>query len=411
MYQLERFLGDRFNRINILLEQEYGMMHNNINMIGSANYPFPSVVKALGTPIYMNPAEGHPGRRYFPGCANLDDIEIYGEKLARQYFNLSTNYDISLQPHSGTQANQIVYNACLKQGDKILSFRTDCGGHVSHSFFNKKYFNLVEYGIDENERVDYKQMSELAEQHEPKLIIAGASSYPREFDYALIKKIASDVDALLLADVAHTVLYTANDIHKTPFGYADFITFTTHKTLRGPRGGIIIYRKEWRKKIQTSIFPLSQGAPIFNEVLAKVVMFIELTSRDTKKYSESILKLAKHFSKCLQDQGLKLYTDGTDMHLVVVDLRGSSLTGVECERELESINILVNRNLVPHDPLPANVTSGLRFGLLSLATLDFTNPEIERLAALITRKIVFREEVKKEEVISLIKPHFNSNLE
>ena len=388
MYLLEAFLGDKFNRLNSLIDQEYYVYNNSFNFIGSANYPFKAVLQALSHPITLNPAEGFPGKRYFPNCDNLDNLENYGESLFRELFDLPQDMDISLQPHSGTQANQIIYNAILNKNDTVLIFNMSCGGHVSHNFFVNKYYNVIEYGIDNNERLNYSEIEELINQHSPKLVIAGASSYPREIDYVRISSYCKNNGSLFLADISHTALYHACGVHQSPVKHADFITFTTHKTTRGPRSGVIFFKKDYRAKIRRSIFPITQSAPKFNEILAKIAMCIELLEMDISGYSKRIIQFAKYFSDKMLEKGIETYTSGTDSHLVILKLNNLKMNGIEAERKLESINIFANRNFIPGDKLSAKVTSGLRFGFLTLATLDVSFSDFKSLTDIIYDQLV-----------------------
>lgn len=398
-------MGKRFERINSILEQEYLKYNDSFNLIGSANYPFRSVLEAASHPINLNPAEGFPGKRYFPNCENLDDIEEYGISLLKILFNLPEDLEVSLQPHSGTQANHIVFNGILERDDVVLIFRNDSGGHVSHSFFAKKYYKVIEYGVDENGWLNYTELHDLVKKHSPKIVVAGASSYPREIDYKLIGRLCHENGALLLADISHTALYCLEGVHVSPVKYADFITFTTHKTTRGPRSGVIFYRKRYSRLIRKSIFPITQGAPKFSEILAKTIMCIELTKMNREAYIKKVLSYGDYFSDFMVSNGIKVYTGGTDSHLVVLDLQGQEINGLEAELRLESINIFANRNMVPNDPLPPSKSSGLRFGFLTLASLDFSIDDFKKLTQIIFNRLFDNGDASIEDVKKLIGKH------
>ncbi|MCT4602883.1 MAG: serine hydroxymethyltransferase [Marinifilum sp.] len=408
MFIFKRFSEERFNRINKIIDSEYALLANTINLIGSSNYPFKSVVKALGTAIFTNPAEGFKEKRYFPMCSNLDELENYADEQVKEFFNYSDAYEVSLQPHSGTQANQIVYNAVLNPNDTVLALRMDCGAHVSHSTIVKKYYNLVEYGIAD-ELIDYDGIEKLCSIHKPKLLIAGTSSYPRQIRYDILHRICKKYSVLLLADISHTAIFIASKHHISPFEYADFITLTTNKTTRGPRGGAIVFQKKYRMKIQRAIFPITQGSPKYNDILAKTVMFVELNNMDIAAYTNKILSLSQEFAQFFMSKGIKVYTGGTDCHLVVLDLQEQGKSGVDCEKSLEEINVLVNRNSVPNDPQPPHIGSGLRFGFLTLATLNFDHSDFCVLKNIIFKQLFEAKQFSKNDIYDIISRYTLTN--
>lgn len=357
--------------LNRIVEYEWLLVEKRINLIGSANYPFLSVLKAQACPFNAVPGEGFRDRRYFPGSDGIDALEDLGENLCRRFFSAGSEYNVSLQPYSGTQANHVVYNAVLKPGDTIMAMELKCGGHVSHHKIIAKYFNLVEYGITDNDLIDYNNIEYLIKKNHPKLLIAGASSYPQPIDYKKLGDICNRYAVMLLADVSHTSLYVASGHHPSPFKHADFVSTSAHKITRGPRGGILLFKNEFKKKIQRSIFPVTQGCPIFSNMLSKVVMFAELLRMDLHLYQKKILDISNIFSGVFLKKGLSLYTGGSNSHLLVVNLLNSNSTGLDCEKRLEQQNVLVNRNQVPNDCLPAHKASGLRLGVLCLASLNY----------------------------------------
>ena len=276
MYHLENFLGDKFEKIRSIIDNEYIQMNEYINLIGSANYAFPSVLEAMNTPFNLNPSEGNRGNRFFPLCDDIDALENMAEELLQELFHCE-DYASNIEAYSGTQANQIVYQSVLKMNDTVIVMAPKAGGHVSHFHYLKTFCNIYTYSVNDLEEIDYDEIDQLCRNYRPKLLIAGTSSYPRNIDYKKISSICKRNNVLLLADISHTAIYIAANKHISPFGYADFVTFTTHKTTRGIRGGIVMCKKEFISKIDHATFPIVQGAPKFNEILAKTVMLAELT--------------------------------------------------------------------------------------------------------------------------------------
>lgn len=395
MYNLNNFLGSKFERINAIVQNEYVQMNNFVNLIGSANYAFPSVLAALNTPFNLNPSEGSRGKRYFPQCNNIDELEEIAEDLLHNLFHCSDYYS-NIEAYSGTQANQIVYQAVLTKGDNVVVMSPDAGGHVSHYHYLKTFVNVHSYSVNDMEEINYEEIETLCKNSQPKLLIAGTSSYPRNINYIKISEICKKYNILLLADISHTAIYIAAQKHTTPFGYADFVTFTTHKTTRGIRGGIVMCKPEYISKINRATFPIVQGAPKFNEILAKTIMLHELNLMDIKEYVNNIQNIANTFVSIFKERGLKLYTNGTDMHLILIDLRNSSLSGKDCEELLLKQHILVNRNQLPSDPRKASLTSGVRIGILTLATLSMPIHECCQIASLIADTIIEKRTINSK---------------
>ncbi len=404
MYNLKNFLGNKHARIASIIENEYKQMNTYINLIGSANYAFPSVLDALNTPFNLNPSEGSRGKRYFPQCNDIDELEVIAEEMLHNIFR-SPDYYCNIEPYSGTQANQIVYQAILKPNDNVIVMSPDAGGHVSHYHYLKTFCNVFCYTVSEDENINLIQIEELCRQHHPKLLIAGASSYPRGINYSQIFSICKKYDTLLLADISHTAIYIAAQNHESPFGYADFITFTTHKTTRGIRGGIVMCKEQYRSCIEHAVFPVVQGAPKFNEILAKAVMLSELTSMDIKKYVKNILKISNTFTSTLMNKDIKLYTNGTDTHLITIDLKKFQTTGKEIEELLFKQHILVNRNQLPNDEKSPSITSGIRIGVLTLATINMSESEYTQIAEIIADTINTRRVINERLASDIIQSY------
>ena len=386
MYHLRNFLDDRFEKIHSIIDNEYAQMNEYVNLIGSANYAFPSVMEAMNTPFNLNPSEGSRGKRYFPLCDDIDTLENIAEELLQKLFQCE-GYASNIEAYSGTQANQIVYQAVLKQDDTVVVMTPNAGGHVSHYHYLKTFCNICTYSVNETEEIDYEEVERICKNNNPQLLIAGASSYPRAIDYSRLSEICQKYNTFLLADISHTAIYIMTNRHTSPFGYADFITFTTHKTTHGIRGGIVMSKKEFISKVNRATFPIVQGAPKFNEILAKTIMLSELSLMDINEYVDRILKISNSFVHIFKEQGLKLYTDGSDSHLIVVDFRESSFSGKEAEELLLKQHILVNRNQLPNDKRNASITSGIRIGILTLATLNMPEIEYNQIASLIASSI------------------------
>ena len=351
-----------------------------LEMIASENFVSEAVMQAEGS-VFMNKyAEGYPGRRYYGGCENMDVVEKLAIDRLNQLFG--SEY-ANVQPHSGTQANMAVYFAVINPGDSILSMDLAHGGHLSHglpSSFSGRLFKIAHYGVSrETEVIDYDQVAKIAEKHRPKLIIAGASAYPRILDFACFRRIADEVGAYLMVDMAHIAGLVASGVHPSPVPFADFITSTTHKTMRGPRGGIILAMEKYSRSLNSQIFPGIQGGPLMHVIAAKAVAFKEALKDDFKIYQQQIVLNAKTLAKTLQDRGFRLVSGGTDNHLILVDLSDKGLTGAKAEDVLERAGITVNKNTIPFDTRSPSVTSGIRIGTPAVTTRGLKEQEMEEV--------------------------------
>jgi glycine hydroxymethyltransferase len=363
---------------------ENGRQEAHIELIASENYASPAVLQAQGSQLTNKYAEGYPGKRYYGGCEFVDIAETLAIERAMKLFKAGF---ANVQPHSGAQANQAVFFATLKPGDTVLGMSLPEGGHLTHgSPVNQsgKWFHVIPYGLHpDTELIDYEQVEALAHQHKPKLIIAGASAYSRVIDWKRFKAIANAVGAPLMVDMAHYAGLVAAGVYPSPVGVADYVTTTTHKTLRGPRGGMILADADKGKAINSAVFPGLQGGPLMHVIAAKAVALGEAMHRDFKVYQERVLENARVLSRVLQDRGLRIVSGGTDSHMFLVDLRAKKITGKDAEAALAKVHITVNKNSVPNDPEKAFVTSGIRIGSPAITTRGFSEIEAEQLAHLI----------------------------
>jgi len=364
----------------ILREQE------KIVLIASENYATRAVLEAQGSVLTNKYAEGYPGKRYYGGCEYADIVENLAIERAKELFGAE---HVNVQPHSGTQANMAVYFAMLKPGDKILGLSLSHGGHLSHGFkvnFSGMLYKPFSYGVDKKTgMINYDEVRRLAKKHKPKLLLAGASAYSRILDFKILSDIAKEVKAYLMADIAHISGLIASGDHPSPVPYADFVTSTTHKTLRGPRGGMIMCRAEYGKAIDKSVFPGMQGGPLVHVIAAKAVAFKDALSQEFKHYQLQIVKNAKELADALIDRGIHIVSGGTDTHLMLIDLTARKITGKEAESALDLAGITVNKNSIPHDKLPAAVTSGIRLGTPIVTTRNMKEPEMVMIADLIIK--------------------------
>ena len=364
-----------------VLKAEIDRQTGQLEMIASENFASEAVMQAEGS-VFMNKyAEGYPGKRYYGGCENMDVVE----KLAIDRLNMLFGSEYAnVQPHSGSQANMAVYFAILNPGDTILAMDLAHGGHLSHGAkvsFSGRLFNVVHYGVDkESEQIDFDQVFELARTHKPKLIIAGASAYPRTIDFSMFRMAADEVGAYLMVDMAHIAGLVAAGIHPSPVPFAEFITSTTHKTLRGPRGGFILSKEHFGKLLNSQIFPGIQGGPLMHVIAAKAVAFKEALGDDYKFYCQQIVANASKLAEVLKERGFRLVSGGTDNHLILVDLSNKGLTGAQAEDVLEMAGITVNKNAIPFDKQPPTVTSGIRIGTPAVTTRGLKEKEIEEVA-------------------------------
>jgi glycine hydroxymethyltransferase len=388
MYILKRFLGDEFDKFNTIIDSYNYDQNSCINLAACVSYPFQEVMDIQAMPLSTLPTEGTIGNRYFPICYSLDEIEKYAEELALDLFKINKeNYRVSVQPNSGTQANQIVYNALLNDGDIVLSLSPKDGGHISHTKMGCRNISVIHLNLDNNLDVDYLMLENLLQKYHPKLIIIGASSYPKEFDYQRIYEISSPYGSKLMADICHSVLYIAGNVHKDIFPYVDFVTFTMDKTLRGPQGGIIIYRSEYDKSISQSIFPKTQGGPIQNIMFAKAMCFLKLHSTDVHTYATQIIANANLLIHTLKQNNVKTVTSFTSNHIILIDLTESKRTGIEIEKKLFDNKIIANRNQIPNDPQNAFITSGVRLGTTVITNLEYSPQDIILLGNYISQII------------------------
>lgn len=362
-------------------ERELNRQKQNIELIASENIVSKAVLQAAGTVLTNKYAEGYPAGRYYGGCQYVDEVEEIARNRAKRLFGAE---HANVQPHSGANANLAAFYAFLQPGDTVLSMSLAHGGHLSHGSpvnISGKYFNIVSYGLnDVTERIDYDAMYELALKHKPKLLLAGASAYPRLIDFKRCKEIADEVGAVFMVDMAHIAGLVAAGLHASPVPYADVVTTTTHKTLRGPRGGLILCKEEYAKKIDKAVFPGTQGGPLMHVIAAKGVAFGEALSDEFRAYQSQIVKNASCLADALLSYGFKLVTGGTDNHLMLLDLRDIGITGKELEKRLDEVHITANKNSVPNDPQKPTVTSGLRLGTPAVTSRGFKEEEMKKIA-------------------------------
>ena len=384
MFSRSRTLANADPEIFRTVTCENQRQEDHIELIASENYASPAVMEAQGSQLTNKYAEGYPGKRYYGGCECVDQTELLALNRVKRLFDAEA---ANVQPHSGAQANQAVFFAALKPGDTILGMSLPHGGHLTHGSpvnISGKWFNVVPYGLDpETELIDYDAAEKLAHEHKPRLIIAGASAYSRVIDWERFRAIADAVGAQLMVDMAHYAGLIAANLYPSPVGIADYTTSTTHKTLRGPRGGIILTRTEHEKAINSAVFPGLQGGPLMHVIAAKAVAFGEALQSDFAVYQERVIENARVMSTVLQDRGLRIVSGGTDCHMFLVDLRAKKITGKAAEAVLSRAHITCNKNAIPNDPEKPFVTSGIRLGSPAITTRGFTEIECEQLAHLI----------------------------
>jgi glycine hydroxymethyltransferase len=365
------------------IKGEMQRQEDHIELIASENYASPAVMQAQGSVLTNKYAEGYPGKRYYGGCEYVDIVEQLAIDRVRALFNAEY---VNVQPHSGSQANAAVYLSALKPGDTLLGMSLAHGGHLTHGAsvnFSGKIFNSVSYGLNSEEVLDYDAVERLAHEHKPKMIVAGASAYALVIDWKRFRKISDSVGAYLFVDMAHYAGLVAAGFYPNPVGIADFVTSTTHKTLRGPRGGIIMAKPEHEKALNSAIFPQTQGGPLMHVIAAKAVAFKEAATKEFKDYQEQVIDNARVMAKVLQERGLRIVSGRTDCHMFLLDLRAKNLTGKQAEESLGLAHITVNKNAIPNDPQKPFVTSGIRIGSPAMTTRGFREIEAEQLANLI----------------------------
>lgn len=371
------------------IKDEYARQNRNIELIASENIVSPTVLYAMGSVLTNKYAEGYPSKRYYGGCENVDVVENIAIERVKKLFNCEY---ANVQPHSGAQANMAVFFAMLNPGDTYMGMSLDAGGHLSHGSpvnFSGKYFNCVPYGVDENGYIDYDNILELAKQYKPKLIIAGASAYPRIIDFKKFREIADEVGAYLMVDMAHIAGLVATGLHPSPFPYADVVTTTTHKTLRGPRGGVILSNNEINEKFNfnKAIFPGTQGGPLEHVIAGKAVAFKEALDPSFKEYQAQIVKNCKALANSLRNKGFNMVTGGTDNHLLLLDLTNFDITGKELQNRCDNVYITLNKNAIPNDPRSPFVTSGVRIGTAAITSRGMKEEDMEIIADLIYQTV------------------------
>ena len=392
------FLIQQDPQVGNAVKAEYDRQRRNIELIASENFVSEAVLAAASSVLTNKYAEGYPGKRYYGGCECVDVVENIARDRAKALFGAD---HVNVQPHSGASANYAVYQALCNVGDTVLGMNLDNGGHLTHGSpvnFSGLNYNIVPYGVDpKTHRIDYDQVRDLAKQHKPKMIIAGASAYPRIIDFKAFREIADEVGAYLFVDMAHIAGLVAAGLHPSPVPYADVVTTTTHKTLRGPRGGVILCKEEHAKKIDKAIFPGSQGGPLMHIITAKAVAFGEAMKPEFKTYQEQIVKNAAVLAESIMEGGLDLVSGGTDNHLMLVDLRPANITGKEMEKRLDQVNITVNKNTIPDDPQSPFVTSGIRVGVPAATSRGLREEDMKVIGQLIW-KTATEFDTKQDEI-------------
>lgn len=370
------------------LRNELSRQRNNLELIASENFASTAVLSSLGSVMTNKYAEGYPGKRYYGGCEFVDVAEDLARERVKQVFGAE---HANVQPHSGSQANMGVYLAALKPGDTIMGLQLAHGGHLtmgSPPSFSGQLFNAVSYGVSrETEQIDFDELLALAKKHRPKMIVGGASAYSRRLDFEEFRRIANEVDAYLMVDIAHIAGLIAADLHPNPVPLAEFVTTTTHKTLRGPRGGVILCKREWAERIDKAVFPGIQGGPLMDIIAAKAVCFKEASTKEFRIYQKQIIRNAVALAQAMDDHGFRLVAGGTDTHLFLLDLNNKGITGKDAEEALDASGIIVNKNTIPFETRSPSVTSGIRIGTPAVTTRGMKESEMKKIADLITEVI------------------------
>ncbi len=396
-----RLVAETDPEIASLMEEELKRQQRNIELIASENIVSPAVLAAMGSVLTNKYAEGYPGKRYYGGCEYVDGVESLAIERVKALFGAEY---ANVQPHSGSQANMAVYAALLQPGDTLLGMDLAGGGHLTHGAkvsLSGKYYNSVSYGVNDQGYIDYDEVESLVRQHQPKLVVCGASAYPRKIDFKAFAEIAHRHGALLMADMAHIAGLVAAGEHESPVPYADVVTTTTHKTLRGPRGGVILAREEFGKKLNSALFPGMQGGPLMHVIAGKAVCFKEAAGPEFKAYAHNIVVNASVLANALLEKGLNLVSGGTDNHLMLLDLRGTPVTGKMLQEKLESVNITANKNAIPNDPQKPGITSGVRIGTPAVTSRGFDARDMLVVADCIAR-IVHNAEGESENVRAMV---------
>lgn len=380
MYILKRFLGENYNLFNSIIEQYNKEQNSYINLTACVSYPFQEVLDVQSMPLATIPTEGTRGRRFFPAVNSIEKIENYAELLTLKLFHIEdTFYKVSIQPNSGTQANQIVFNAILKDGDTVLSLSPKNGGHISHTKLGCRAIKPYYFLLNDELEIDYNNLEEMINKVQPKLVIVGASSYIKEFDYKKLHSITIKYNIPLLADICHSVLYILGNVHKNIFPYVDFATFTMDKLLCGPQGGVIIYKDKYDVEICNSIFPKTQGGPIQNSLFAKTMCLLKLSTINIQNYAQQVINNADILLQRFIKQNLSVINKTASNHIILIDLTTFDVTGAEIEKRLYDYGILVNRNQIPKDTRNALDTSGIRLGTVPITNLSYLENDIEML--------------------------------
>lgn len=389
MNYIENFVRKEDSEIADIIALEEKRQLEKIELIASENFVSPAVMATMGSVLTNKYAEGYPGKRYYGGCEYVDMAENLAIERAKKLFGAD---HANVQPHSGAQANTAVYFAVLKPGDTIMGMDLSHGGHLTHGSpvnISGSYFNIVSYGVEkESERIDYEKLRETALREKPKMIVAGASAYPREIDFKIFREIADEIGAYFMVDMAHIAGLVAAGLHQNPVEYADFVTTTTHKTLRGPRGGMILCKEEYAAAVNKAIFPGTQGGPLMHVIAAKAVAFKEALMPEFKEYQKQIIKNAKALSDALQEKGFRIVSGGTDNHLMLIDLSAQNLTGKEAETMLDEANVTVNKNTIPFETKSPFVTSGIRVGTPASTTRGMKEEEMKEIAEIISLVLI-----------------------
>lgn len=389
------------------MEKELKRQQSHIELIASENFVSEAVMEAMGSHLTNKYAEGVPGARYYGGCVFVDEVERIARERAKALFGAN---HANVQPHSGAQANTAVYFAVLEPGDLVLGMRLDQGGHLTHGSkvnLSGKYFNFISYGVSpDSETIDYEELERLIVQKKPKLVVVGASSYPRAIDFERISEVCKANDALMMVDMAHIAGLVAAGLHQNPVPYADFVTTTTHKTLRGPRGGLILCKEDFAEKIDKAVFPGIQGGPLMHIIAGKAVAFKEAASPEFTEYQKQIIKNAKALCNALTDKGFRIVSGGTDNHLMLVDVSAVGLTGKEADDILGSVNITANKNAIPYDKQKPTVTSGVRVGTPAVTTRGMKEEDMSVIADAFEAALIKKDlELAKEKVAYLTKKY------
>ena len=393
------------SEVQAALDGELERQRATVELIASENFASPAVLAAQGSVLTNKYAEGYPGKRYYGGCEQVDKVETLAIERARELFAAD---HVNVQPHSGSQANEGAYAALIEPGDKVLSMDLAHGGHLTHGMkinFSGRTYDFVHYGVGEDGYIDYDEVSEIARRERPRMIIAGASAYPRLLHFDRFREIADEVGAFFLTDMAHIAGLVAADVHPSPVPYCEIVTTTTHKTLRGARGGMILCREEFAKKVNSRVFPGMQGGPLMHAIAGKAVAFGEALQPEFKYYAQRIVDNAKAMAEGLMEGGLDLVSGGTDNHLMLVDLRNTDTNGKELEELLDQIGVTCNKNMIPNDPEPPTVTSGVRLGTAAMTTRGMGEEEMREISEIIVRAARGETEGLRDRVTALTEAH------